>query len=349
MGHGASTQTITAADEDLYRQKSGRSLGQAYRAQGLGQQVDPWTAVYRVSKSAAKLKLASPGAKLKAKQKALAAHSVVGDIDAKIKADKEAKDAEDAQRAAAEYAEKRFLSKAWHKVDSTRKYFTKAKNFVSVSVFLSHEGEYVVAATRPHDDAVIHPIHFDGADLPTATPVPDDPSLDELRNAPVFSASARDCLLKGNRLTIARGDSENELVLEVLGVPHRPAADVVSPTALKEVERQTLEAWEPTPTTAMQKVTDARFAALVAGLETDLLVAESAIVDVEAVHEVLVREARELHEMNARDAAVLATLPVIPKKRRKAAPHHRVVDRWDTTSPSKKAHRAATTTPAFFA
>ena len=69
MGHGASTQTITAADEDLYRQKSGRSLGQAYRAQGLGQQVDPWTAVYRVSKSAAKLK---------AKQKALAAHSVVG-------------------------------------------------------------------------------------------------------------------------------------------------------------------------------------------------------------------------------------------------------------------------------
>ena len=368
MGAGASTITVEEEsgsasqpkvrtlkyDLTLVKEKSARSLGQAYRIASLTGDAGPhletsdqWARLYRVKAAASEA-----AERLREKQKALERHSVVKDIEEKVAKDRaEAGQAEKVEREARAREEK-LLSKAWHKVDSSRKYFTKAKNFISVSVFQNHNKEYVVAATLPHEDhETIHPIHILGDYL--GGPAEDGDggaaaTLDDLRRPPVVSSRARDLLLRGNRLTITRSQSsgtEGRLTLELLDVPHRPAEEVVSPKVLSEIKKQTLEHWEPTPTVEMQLVAKEKFSRLSAGLEEDLVIAESAIVDVEAVHELLVKEAAELHEMNSRDAKVLSGLHGVGQtKRRRTGAHHRVVDRWDDGQ--ARHHRAATAAAA---
>lgn len=362
MGAGASTITVAEADPSIEKfsklsprsvaqvekldlkydltlikeHKSGRSLGAGYRMSNLVSESpqatlaggeDQWARLYKVSRTANKFKK---------KQQKLMAHSVGREVDERMRREKEAKEWAEQEKAKAVKAETRLLSRAWHRVSETRKYYTKARSIVSVSVFLNHDGEFVVAATQPTHNDVIHPIHFAAEDfLPSPSSSSEDKSLDksldELRLPPKLETNAKELLTRGNRLTITRSpsadeDDEDRLVLSLIDVPHAPAEDVVSPRVLNDIKRQTLEHWAPNPTREHLLETELVRRDIASGISDDQKAINTNLTAFDSAHGAVVASAARLHAMHEVDAKVLASLdpPSSPKKRRRHAPTRHV-------------------------
>ncbi|KAJ1450243.1 hypothetical protein M885DRAFT_532944 [Pelagophyceae sp. CCMP2097] len=242
--------------------------------------------------------------------------------------------AEAAMASSEEDKDMSLLRNAWHLVSSTRKYFTGARGMSQVSIFANHNGQVVVAATKPAAHSLYGAIHFMEKDLPTVHEgdesegrTPDD--REQLAKPPFLKRGTQDWLLKGGNLTIkpvlARSGRSKNLIVEdeeeeepermdlvLLGVETEPAASLLPASVFADLTQRAVAGWRPTVSEKDFEVAQAKqaleFAELHDELHNDVLQA-SKQADHNSQNHILIQEqVNKLHELHLLDAASLHAL-----------------------------------------